>query len=76
MVLFQFQHSAASFCTGIQKIFAHPVCLMTYRGGILCKANFSLSLIKHHFINTKGHAVAHLVEALRYKPESRGYDSR
>jgi len=23
-----------------------------------------------------GHAVAHLVEALRYKPESRGFDSR
>jgi hypothetical protein len=24
----------------------------------------------------KGHAVAHLVEALRYKPEGRGFDSR
>jgi hypothetical protein len=22
-----------------------------------------------HFLNTQGHAVAHLVEALRYKPE-------
>jgi hypothetical protein len=26
--------------------------------------------------NTWGHAVAQLVEALRYKPERRGFDSR
>ena len=27
-------------------------------------------------LTTGGHAVAHLVEALRYKPEGRGFDSR
>jgi len=27
-------------------------------------------------INKLGHAVAQLVEALRYKPEGRGFDSR
>ena len=27
-------------------------------------------------ITTRGHAVAHLVEALRYKPEGRRFDSR
>jgi hypothetical protein len=26
--------------------------------------------------NVRGHAVAQLVEALRYKPEGRGFDSR
>ena len=37
----------------------------------------------HHFVKKKnslskvrGHAVAQLVEALRYKPEGRGFDSR
>jgi hypothetical protein len=28
------------------------------------------------FITGRGQAVAHLVEALRYKPEVRGFDSR
>ena len=28
------------------------------------------------FVSTRGHAVAHLVEALRYRPEGRGFDSR
>jgi hypothetical protein len=28
------------------------------------------------FIEQEGHAVAQLVEALRYKPEGRGFDSR
>jgi hypothetical protein len=27
------------------------------------------------FLGNKGHAVAQLVEALRYKPEGRGFDS-
>jgi len=27
-------------------------------------------------LTTGGHAVAHLVEALRYKPEGRGFDSQ
>ena len=31
--------------------------------------------IRVHFIN-KGHAVAQLVEALRYKPEGRGFDAQ
>ena len=26
--------------------------------------------------SVRGHAVAHLVEALRYRPEGRGFDSR
>jgi hypothetical protein len=28
------------------------------------------------YINSGGHAVAQLVEALRYKPEDRGFESR
>jgi short-subunit dehydrogenase len=35
---------------------------------------FSLSFLT--YIASKGHAVAHLVEALHYKPEGRGFDSR
>ena len=33
-------------------------------------------LIVKHVTVCKGHAVAQLVEALRYKPEGRGFDSR
>jgi len=36
---------------------------------------FSFSF-KAPFRGAMGHAVAHLVEALRYKPEGRGFDSR
>jgi len=32
--------------------------------------------ISECFMNCRGHAVAQLVEALRYKPEGRGFDSR
>jgi hypothetical protein len=32
--------------------------------------------IKESNNNKRGHAVAHLVEALRYKPEGRGFVSR
>jgi hypothetical protein len=33
--------------------------------------------VKYHSITGhEGHAVAQLVEALRYKPEGRGFDSR
>jgi hypothetical protein len=32
--------------------------------------------IIHKYTKVVGHAVAQLVEALRYKPESRGFDSR
>ena len=35
---------------------------------------FMLNYYHYHF--TKGYAVAQLVEALRYKPEGRGFDSR
>jgi len=28
------------------------------------------------YYTVKGHVVAHLVEALRYKPEGRGFDSQ
>ena len=31
---------------------------------------------KENFPNGGGHTVAQLVEALRYKPEDRGFDSR
>ena len=34
--------------------------------------NSNISLPRHN----KGHAVAHLVQALRYKPEGRGFDFR
>jgi hypothetical protein len=30
----------------------------------------------NHYVTKLGYAVAQLVEALRYKPESRGFDSR
>jgi len=38
----------------------------------------SYFLAKHYsnYITLRGHAVAQLVEALRYKPEVRGFDSR
>jgi hypothetical protein len=36
----------------------------------------SLSLIYSHYKVSWGYAVAQLVEALRYKPEGRGFDSR
>jgi hypothetical protein len=35
-----------------------------------------LSAISRLFMKIWGHAVAHLVEALRYKPEYLGLDSR
>ena len=43
-------------------------CLLTFT------VNFFLYFPLH--ITIRGHAVAHLVEALRYKPEGRGFDSR
>ena len=33
-------------------------------------------IYKHYNIHSVGHAVAQLVETLRYKPEGRGFDSR
>jgi hypothetical protein len=36
----------------------------------------STSLLKKPATSIRGHAVAQLVEALRYKPEGRGFDSR
>ena len=38
---------------------------------LFAKTYFYLTLLSH-----EGHAVAQLVEALRYKPEGRGFDSR
>ena len=35
-----------------------------------------IKLNNDSFHNQRGHAVAQLVEALRYKPEGRGFDSR
>jgi hypothetical protein len=32
--------------------------------------------IRHFIIHFQGHAVAQLVDALRYEPERRGFDSR
>jgi hypothetical protein len=37
---------------------------------------FNLLRIKGLYMFRAGHAVAQLVEALRYKPEGRGFDSR
>jgi len=34
------------------------------------------ALYKLMYIHSPGHAVSQLVEALRYKPEGRGFDSR
>ena len=33
-------------------------------------------VFRYIMISVRGHAVAQLVEALRYKPEGRGFDSR
>jgi hypothetical protein len=35
-----------------------------------------MQVLSLHQLQTKGHEVAQLVEALRYKPEGRGFDSR
>ena len=35
----------------------------------------TLSAVYKMLLNTQGHAVAQLVETLRYKPEGRGFDS-
>jgi len=35
-----------------------------------------VSIYKAYILTLRGHAVAQLVEALRYKPEGRGFDSR
>ena len=39
------------------------------------KANSNFLIYKYRYKNA-GYAVAQLVEALRYKPEGRGFDSR
>jgi Ser-tRNA(Ala) deacylase AlaX len=36
----------------------------------------SFTSISNRYIHMQGHAVAHLVEALSYKPEGRGFESR
>jgi hypothetical protein len=36
----------------------------------------SFTVLTHSIFLNMGHAVAQLVEALRYKPERRGFDSR
>ena len=41
-----------------------------------CTVHFMNCSFSHSFIYTGGHAVAQLVEALRYKPEGCGFDSR
>jgi hypothetical protein len=40
--------------------------------------NSAFKMLKKYteFLSTKGHAVAQLVGALRYKPEGHGFDSR
>ena len=43
------------------------------------RQSYFINLFNHVFISYMGggvHTVAQLVEALRYKPESRGFDSR
>jgi hypothetical protein len=40
------------------------------------KGNFPLVIFTFGTVINLGHAVAQLVEALRYKPEGRGYDFR
>jgi len=38
---------------------------------------FNTDLINYsHYMSTRGHAVAQLIEALRYKSEGRGFGSR
>ena len=55
----------------------YTVCNQSYQ--ILCSVvliMFEMTEICFHYWNKKGHAVEQLVEALRYKPEGRGFDSR
>jgi hypothetical protein len=37
---------------------------------------YSLPILEQVFLGNKGHAVSQLVEAMRYKPEGRRFDSR
>jgi len=52
------------------KVWEHPLV-----GRISAVFHLSLSF-SFCFLFDEGHAVAHLVEALRYKPESSGFNSR
>jgi hypothetical protein len=42
----------------------------------MLNVNLTLEVIKTYHVMVDGHAVAQLVEALRYKPEGRGFDFR
>ena len=43
----------------------------------MCELRVKLTLLSRYtWTQGSGHAVAQLVEALRYKPEGRGFDSR
>ena len=46
-----------------------------YEGGVILTSVFNVCVICS-VMHTSGHTVAQLVEALRYKPGGRGFDSR
>jgi len=52
-----------------------PICKDNSDGYHFVHAHYT-KIIKSSTFVLGGHAVAQLVEALRYKPESRGFDSR
>jgi len=41
-----------------------------------CTSLLQLPVISYGYVTKLGHALTHLVEALHYKPEGRGFDSR
>jgi hypothetical protein len=75
-------HSVWYVCNGCTSKHIFP--LRHYWERIMCKKQFEAFIKSNSFnINgfkivyvSMGYAVAHLVEALRYKPEGRGFDSR
>jgi hypothetical protein len=58
-------------CGKIRRYFGNTVCVPVLGLINSCVAKFYRNLLIKW-----GHAVAHLVEAVRYKPEGRGFDSR
>ena len=63
-------HKGSCHYSGTARIIIHTDRPLGFRG------LFEGTLLTFTLTNRGGHAVAQLVEALRYKPEGRGFDSR
>jgi hypothetical protein len=70
--LYQSEESTRTSRQNLWNQFTHTIDLYFYLN--ICFTSVPNLSLKNTFLT--GHAVAHLFEALRYKPEGRGFDSR